>query len=109
MIKELEFSHIGQNSKLQGTLRFFGKTQVEGMIHGDLIMEYQSPLSIGIDAEIQGNIFCHDIEIYGSIMGNIESSGKVILYPSSDFHGQLICKKIEIMPGANVNISGHAE
>ena len=107
MIKHLEFTHIGQASKLIGQLYFKGKTQIEGEVTGEIHMLYLSPLVLGIDSKVDGKIFCHDLEIYGNINAEIEATGKVIIYPSAEFKGNLKARSIEILPGAEVNISGH--
>lgn len=107
MIKHQEFTHIGQNSKLKGEFEFKGKTQIEGELTGTIQMLFQSTLILGIDSRINGKIFCHDLEIYGSIEAEIEASGKVIVYPSAQVIGNLKAKSLEILPGAEVNMTGH--
>ncbi len=107
MIKHQEFTHIGQNSKLKGEFEFKGKTQIEGEVHGTIRMLHISSLILGIDSRIVGKIYCHDLEIYGSIEAEIEASGKVIIYPSAQVVGNLKAKSLEVLPGAEVNMTGH--
>ena len=107
MIKHQEFTHIGQNSKLHGSFHFQGKTQLEGAIIGEIHMLYQSPLILGIDSKVEGKIFCHNLEIYGVIEADIESSGKVVIYPSAEVSGTIKAKSIEVLPGAEVNMAAH--
>lgn len=107
MIKHQEFTHIGQDSKLTGEFEFKGKTQIEGEVHGTIRMHNAAALILGIDSNISGKIFCHDLEIYGSIEAEIEASGKVVIYPSAQVVGNLKAKSLEVLPGAEVNMTGH--
>ncbi len=107
MIKHQEFTHIGQNTKLKGEFEFSGKTQIEGEVHGSIRLKDASLLILGIDSNVVGKIFCHDLEIYGVIEAEIESSGSIIIYPSAQVIGNLKAKSLEILPGAEVNMTGH--
>ncbi len=107
MIKHLEFTHIGQSSKLSGNLKFSGKTQIEGLIEGEIHMLMNATLILGIDSNVVGRVFCHDIDIYGEINGEIDASGKVVIYPTAKINGNIKAKSLEILPGAEVNMSGH--
>ncbi len=107
MIKHQEFTHIGRHSVLEGTLFFNGKTQIEGHIKGEIRLDQDYLLILGIDSFIEGKILCHDIEIYGKVEASIEARGRVVIYPSAIINGQIKGHTLEVLPGAEVNIQGH--
>lgn len=109
MIENLTYTTIGKSSHLKGTFEFIGPTYLLGKIEGDIHLLEKSKLTIEIGAEINGKVEGHDIEIYGQCVGEIKSTGKVILYPTAIVQGTIIAANLEILPGAVVNINGHTE
>lgn len=109
MIKSQSFSTIGKASHLKGIFEFTGATQLLGTVTGEINLAANSPLIIDLGAYVEGVINCEHIEIYGEFKGDLNSTGKVILYPSAVVNGKIIAKNLEILPGAVVNINGHTQ
>ncbi|MCB9061014.1 MAG: polymer-forming cytoskeletal protein [Halobacteriovoraceae bacterium] len=108
-LKELEFSHIGRETKLEGNFTFNGPTIVSGTIIGTVEMGNCPVFIIERDGLIKGKLKCHHIEIRGEFEGEIFSAGKVIIHPSSRVKGQVYAKDLIIRPGAIIDFSGHSE
>jgi cytoskeletal protein CcmA (bactofilin family) len=106
-IKEQNFSYIGQGPKLKGDFIFTGTTKISCELEGELKIEGEASLCFDRTSSVKANVICHDLEIFGNFVGNIESTGIVKLYPSSSFEGSLKAKHMEIHPGARVNTTAH--
>lgn len=103
-----DYTFIGLGTQLQGNVIFKGDAKVAGSLKGEIRSE-TSPLSIEPTGRFEGTLYCHNLEVYGEVKGDIHSTGKVILYPSSQFEGQLQASQLVIHPGANVNMDAKTE
>ncbi len=101
------FSYFAKSSTLIGSFEMSGPTHIASKIEGELFMLNSATLYIERSGNFLGKINCHNLEIYGEFEGTIISSGKVIIYPSAQITGEIQCKNILIMPGSNVNFTGH--
>lgn len=109
MINNQTYTIIGKNSKLEGNFNFDGHTGLLGEIAGSISIGPEYKLRIDIEADVNATIKCHDIDILGKFRGEIQSTGKVTLYPTAHFEGKIFSNKIQILPGAHVNMTGHTE
>lgn len=107
MIENLDFSFIGKNTNLKGDFHFEAPTKIAGMIVGNIFMHKEATLTLEIGAIVNGSIKCHHLEVYGHFIGDIEATGNVIIYPTGEIEGKLKARSIEVLPGANLNITGH--
>lgn len=108
MIKNLDFTFIGKNSNLKGDFTFTNDTKIAGAIEGKIIVNNNAKLTIEIGSVVLGTIEGFDVEIYGEFQGDIHSKGNVVVFPTGCIEGKVISKSLEVFPGANLNITGHA-
>lgn len=108
MIQNQEFTYIGKASSIKGSFKFLGPTHLQGVISGDIIVLNQAKLVLEIGSLTEGSLECFDLDIYGEFSGDIQSLGKVIIYPTAVFEGKIIAKSLEILPGAVVNMNAHS-
>lgn len=108
-LRDQDFSFLGKNSSFSGVFNLNGPTHLASQIEGEIYVKNNFELCIEQDGHIQGTIQCHDIDVYGSIEGTLESTGKVTIYPSAKVQGKIKAKDLIIYPGAVVNIDGVAE
>ncbi len=108
-IKKLEFSLIGAECQFKGTFVFQGHTKIAGTLEGDITILGDSVLSIEINGSIRGSIKCQDLEVSGSFDGDIDSSGKVTLFPPAVVSGTLKSKNIEVYSGAILNLDSFTD
>lgn len=104
-----DYTYIGEGTQVQGSLTFKGDTKVAGKIKGEVRVHDEAPFSVEPTGKIEGTIYCHHIDIYGEVSGDIHSQGTVTLYPSSRLDGQLEAAHLVIHPGSVVNIDGKTE
>lgn len=106
-IKNQDFSFLGKGSTLCGEFVLGGTTHLQSKVEGKITMSNDSNLVIEFDAVVKGELNGSNIEIYGQFEGNINSTGKVIIYPPAKVRGNIQAKSLEIHPGAQVNFDAH--
>ncbi len=109
MIQNQEFTYIGKSANLNGQFNFSGTTHIQGSILGDIVIDHNAKLILEVGSFVQGTLHCYDIDIYGNFVGDINSHGRVTIYPTATLSGKIIAKAIEILPGAIVNMNGHTD
>lgn len=105
--KKLNFSVIGRGCQVEGDLKFTGDTLITCKIKGTVTVIDTAKLTLERGSSIEGDVYCHDIEVFGSLQGSIKSSGKLTVRSSAEISGNIQAKEICIYPGAVVNIEGH--
>jgi cytoskeletal protein CcmA (bactofilin family) len=106
MIHNQEFTYIGKNNILKGEFEFTDQTHIAGTIDGLINMTKSHKLILEIGSHTKAIMNCYDLDVYGTIIGEIHSQGLVTFYPSANFEGKIYSKKLEIFPGAVVNMQG---
>lgn len=106
-LRQQNFSFLGKDCKLVGRFEFFGVTRFASQLEGELQMSSHSTLTVEREGKFSGVIDCFDLEVFGSIEGEIRSKGTVIFYSSSKFIGKIMAQGLKIYPGAQVNMDGH--
>lgn len=108
MIKNQEFTYIGKSTTLAGTFKFSGPTHFQGQLQGDITIN-AGKLVLEIGSYTEGSLHCFDLDIYGEFKGEINSKGRVTIYPTAFFEGKILAHSLEILPGAIINMNGHTE
>lgn len=107
--KSLEFTLLGKNCEYVGDIRVKGEAIINCSIKGSITVLDDSKITIERDANIEGNIYCKDIEVFGVINGSINSQGSLTIRSNAKVYGNIHAQKMSIYPGAILNIEGHAE
>ena len=103
-----DFTFVGNETHIQGNMVFRGDAKIAGSLKGEIRSE-SAPLSIEPTGQFEGTLYCHDLDVYGEIQGDIHSTGKVTIYPSATFKGQLQASQLVIHPGSCVNMDAKTE
>jgi cytoskeletal protein CcmA (bactofilin family) len=106
-LRNQDFSFFGKGSKISGVFTLKGATHLAGEIEGELHVEDEAELSIDRSGHLKGTINCHNIEIFGEFEGELNSSGKVTIYPPAIICGVINARDLVVYPGAKLNIDGH--
>ena len=106
-LKDQNFSYLGKGSKVKGEFYLRGVTHILSHLEGDIVMEDQSDVSIEHEGAVKGSIKCNNLEIYGKFEGDLNSVGKVVIYPTASVSGKVQAKSLTVHPGASLNIQGH--
>jgi cytoskeletal protein CcmA (bactofilin family) len=98
-------SLIGQNTEIQGEVRFSGGVHIDGKIKGKVIGENDgtSLLSQSEHGEIEGEVRSPYIVINGIVNGDIHASRHVELLSNAKIKGNVYYNLVELSVGAEVN------
>ncbi len=91
-------SVVGKTMKLKGELEIDGGLKIEGQFEGKIIGKAHVFISEGGKALI--DLEAEDVTIGGSVEGKLKVRGKIKLLSSGYLKGEVIAKKMEIVPGA---------
>lgn len=101
-------SVIGEGSSFEGRFRVSGSLEINGQFEGDI--ETEDKVVIQEDGKVRTNIKTHDAEIHGTLIGNINATGGVHLFPTGKVMGDIHSPVVNIEQGAitkgSVNITG---
>lgn len=106
--KNFNFSLLGKQSQFEGEFKFKGDTILNCELKG-LVNVSEGKLIIERTAQINGQLFCDDVEIFGNFTGSINASGTLTVRSSANVSGKIAAKKLSIYPGAIINFEGHTE
>jgi cytoskeletal protein CcmA (bactofilin family) len=107
--KGLNFTILGEGSKLKGEFEFSGELTISSEIDGKIVMRDNGKVVIERNGNVTGSIYCDTIEIFGNFSGNIKAESKVIIRSSGKLNGHILSGELAIYPGALVNIEGHTK
>jgi len=100
--REFHYNVLGAKSKFIGDLTLFGDAIITSEIHGSIEIKEEGKLILERESFIRGKIRAIDLEIFGSVEGDIECSGLVSIRSSATVIGNIKSGKLVIYPGAVV-------
>jgi cytoskeletal protein CcmA (bactofilin family) len=106
-IKNLNFSVFGAKNKINGEFHLHGDVIISSQIEGQINMLDEGKITVEREGSIEGILYCHDLEVFGTIKGHIKASGQVTIRSSAEISGNLQAERLSIFPGAILNIEGH--
>ncbi len=96
--KSEETTIISRGVKIEGKITSSGNIRVDGEIQGDIFSE--SNITIGEDAQFNGQINANAITIGGTVSGIVRAKDKLILDSKSNLKGDIFTKILVIEEGA---------
>lgn len=87
---------IGEDITIEGNLRGDGETQIDGAIHGDVMV---ARLAIGETGRIEGSVQAELVEVRGRVTGSITAK-QVRLYASAYVDGDITHEQLTMEAGA---------
>lgn len=106
-LENQQYSYLGKGSFIEGQLVLFGTTHLGSKVNGNIEMKDLADITIELSGSLIGTIKCHNLEIFGSLEGEISASGKVTIHPSATITGQIKAMDLIIHPGSCVNFEAH--
>ncbi|HVN95245.1 MAG TPA: polymer-forming cytoskeletal protein [Syntrophorhabdaceae bacterium] len=88
---------IGPDSTIRGELTTKGMLRVDGVIEGNVAAD---SLVVGKTGAVKGDITVRDIEVNGSIEGNINAHEFVEIRPEGAVEGDIHTTKLTVSEGA---------
>ena len=96
---------IGQQTRLEGDIRFSGGLHVDGTVKGNIIAEPGSDnvLTVSEKGRIEGDVQVPNLELNGAVEGDVHASERVELASHAKVTGNVYYNLIEMAMGAEVN------
>ena len=96
---------IGQQTRIEGDLRFSGGLHVDGQVHGNVIAEGDdnSVLTVSEHGNIEGNVQVPNVILNGTVTGNVHSNERIELAAKARVNGDVHYNLIEMAMGSEVN------
>lgn len=88
---------LDHGTSLTGELQFSGTLRVDGNVHGSITTD--DLLIIGERAVVHADIKAGEVQIFGSVYGNVESERRIEVYPSGSLHGDVRTPQLVIDEG----------
>lgn len=96
---------IGQQSQIEGNIRFTGGLHVDGHIKGNITAETgsESMLTVSEHGSIEGDVNVPTIILNGTVNGDVHSDDRIELSTRARVSGDVYYNLIEMAMGATVN------
>jgi cytoskeletal protein CcmA (bactofilin family) len=88
---------LDHGTDLTGELQFSGTLRIDGNFHGSI--SNGDVLSIGENAKVHADIKVGEIEIYGYVVGNIEVTRRIEIFPTGRLRGDLVAPVLVVHEG----------
>lgn len=92
-------SRLASGLTFKGELSGSGPLSIEGCFKGSIRCP-ESDLTIGPDAQVEADIVAANIEIAGTVTGDLQASGRIIVTSRARMAGDLCAGRIAIQDGA---------
>lgn len=96
---------LDHGTSLTGELQFSGTLRVDGNIHGSITTD--DLLIIGERATVHADIKAGEIQVFGSVFGNVESERRIQVYPTGSLKGDVRTPQLIIDEGGTFEGRSH--
>jgi cytoskeletal protein CcmA (bactofilin family) len=97
---------IGRAARIAGDFEFEGGLHLDGRIAGNVraagAAAGESSLSVSESGSIEGTVTVPNVELHGTVKGDIRASARLVLGGSARVEGDVYYCVIEISPGAQI-------
>jgi cytoskeletal protein CcmA (bactofilin family) len=98
MTKDSITALMGKGAEFQGQLTFKGTVRIDGRFLGSITSE--GKLVLGKDAYVEGTISVGELEMHGTLQGEISVAHKTLLHESARLTGSLHTALLAVEEGA---------
>lgn len=99
-VTQNDSAHIGKGTVIKGSMHSKQDVVLDGQLEGGFLNVENFHLTIGPLGKAVANAKARDIDIYGAIQGNVDSSGTVTIRKGGSLIGDLRTAGIVIEDGA---------
>ncbi len=92
-------SHLGPGMSFKGDLAGSGNLVIEGRFEGTIALP-DSNLTVAPDALVEADIVAADVEVSGTLSGDVEASGRILIAAQAKMNGDLAAARVAIQDGA---------
>ncbi len=97
---DFNYNVLGSRSKVTGDIILSGDAIITSEIYGSIEVHEQGKLVLERGSFVKGRIKAIDLEIFGTVEGEIECSGLVSVRSSARITGTLKSGRLVVYPGA---------
>ncbi len=96
---------IGQRMVIDGDVHFTGGLMVDGVVKGSVQVEdgSEGELVVSEGGTIEGEVHAPQVEVNGTMHGDITAETRLILGSTARVHGNIYYKVLEMAAGAQVS------
>ena len=96
---------IGNETRIEGNLKFSGGLHVDGFIRGNVVANGQASAALILSEQgvVEGDVRVPNIVLNGKVVGDVYSSERVELASNAKVTGTLYYAMLEMAMGAEVN------
>lgn len=96
---------IARNTCVEGTIKYSGELDIEGVIAGDIFAEEGSKSIVKIleHGRVEGEVSAPEVIINGHVAGDVHASGQLYLADKAVVEGNVHYNTIEMEKGAQIN------
>ncbi|PXV58864.1 cytoskeletal protein CcmA (bactofilin family) [Dysgonomonas alginatilytica] len=94
----VEYSCFSASVIIEGNLNGNDNIRIDGIITGNI--SCSAKIVVGQKGIVTGDINCAEIEVSGSLTGNVQVTELLLLHANSTYQGNALVKEIQIEPGA---------
>lgn len=95
-------SILGPSTRVTGQVSGEGALRVEGQVRGDVSVTGDAEIAQG--GSVEGNVTAASVDVGGTLLGDVHSSGPVAIRSSAVVRGELRGSEISIEPGSRVSV-----
>lgn len=96
---------LAEGTSITGDIRLTSNFRLDGEINGNVHAE--SKVVIGENGQLNGNLYCTEADIEGTIVGDLKVEGLLILREKSNITGTIKAPRLHLEDGAQ--FSGSCE
>ena len=106
--RDFHYNVIGGKSSITGDLVLSGDSIINSQVTGSIQILEKGKLVLERGSHVKGKIKAIDLEIFGTVEGEIECSGLVSIRSSALVQGQIKSARLVIYPGAIVEMQANS-
>ncbi len=107
--RQFHYNVLGVKSQVVGDLILCGDAIITSHIEGRIEMRETGKLILERGSFVKGSIKAIDLEIFGTVEGDIECSGLVSIRASAHVSGSIKSGRLVIYPGAVVEMTANSQ
>jgi cytoskeletal protein CcmA (bactofilin family) len=107
--REFHYNVLGAKSKFVGDLSLCGDAIITSEVHGSIEIRDEGKLILERDSFVKGKIRAINLDIFGTVEGDIECLGLLSIRSSAHVTGKIKSGKLVIYPGAVVETTVESE
>lgn len=107
--RDFNYNVLGSKSSIVGDLVLHGDAVINSHVEGSIQVLEKGKLILERGSVIKGKVQAIDVDIFGTVEGEIECQGLVSIRSSAVVQGQIKSARLVIYPGAVVEMTASSE